>query len=175
MLHLSGRGSGSKCFKGGSGRAPSSNSRQGFRKWESYPCPILTGRSLSLHRQTWRDRGADLWMVEFLRFGYRIPLLRVPPLSKEPIPLASYSPTSTKGITLEDVTLSLVEIGVVNLAPFPSPGFYSRMFVVWKTSRLWRPVADLSVFIRFVLKTPFKRETSQSVRLSVCQSDWVSE
>ena len=168
-----GRGSGSKCFKGGSGWAPSSNSRQGFRKWESYPCPILTGRSLSLHRQTWRDRGVDPWVVEVLRFGYRIPFLRVPPLSKEPIPLVSYSPTSTKGIALEGVTLSLVEIGAVNLALLPSPGFYSRMLVVRKTSGSWRPVIDLSVLIRFVLKTPFKRETGQSVRLSVRQGDWM--
>ena len=43
--------------------------------------------------------------MEVLRFGYHIPFLRVPPLSKEPIPLASYSPTSTKGIALQDVTL----------------------------------------------------------------------
>ena len=40
------------------------------------------------------------------------------------------------------------------LAPHPSPGFYSRMFVVWKTSGSGRPVIDLSVYIRFVLKTP---------------------
>ena len=47
------------------------------------------------------------------------------------------------------------------------------MFVVRKTSGTWRPVTDLSVFIRFVLMTPFKRETSQSVRLSVRQGDWL--
>ena len=128
---------------------------------------------MSLHRQTCRDRGPDPWVVEVLRFGYRIPFLRVPSLSKESIPLASYSPTSTKGIALENVALSLVEIGAVDLAPLPSPGFYSRMFVVWKTSGSWRPVIDLSVFIYFILKTPFKRETSQSVRLSVRQGDWM--
>ena len=148
------RGSGSKSFKGGSGRAPSSNSHQDFQKWESYPCPTLPGRNLSLHWQTWRDRGTDPWLVEVLRFGYRIPFLWVSPLSKEPIPLASYSPTSTKEIALERVTLSLVEIGAVDLAPLPSPGFYSRMFVIWKTSGSGRPVIDLSVCIRFILKTP---------------------
>ena len=83
------------------------------------------------------------------------------------------SPPSTKEITLEDVILSLVEIGAVNLAPLPSPGFYSRLFVVQKTSGSWSPVIDLSVFIRFVLKTSFKRETGQSVRLSVRQGNWM--
>ena len=65
-----------------------------------------------------------------------------------------------------EVTLSCRE-GAVELAPLPSPGFYSRMFVVWKTSGLWRPVIDLSVFNRFVFKTPFKMETIQSVLLLV--------
>ena len=168
-----GRGGGSKRFKGGRGRAPASKPRQGFRKQELYPCPTLTGGCLSLHWQAWRDRSADPWVVEVLLFGYRILFLQVPPLSKEPIPMASYSPTSTKGIALEEVTLSLVEKGAVELAPLPSPGFYSRMFVVWKTSGSWRPVIDLSVFNRFVLKTPFKMETIQSVLLSVRQGDWM--
>ena len=111
--------------------------------------------------------------MEVLQFGYRIPFLRVPPLSKEPIPIASYSPTSTKGIALENATLSLGEKGEVEPAPLPSPGFYSQMFVVWKISELWRPVIDLSVFIRFILKTSFKMETIQSVLLSVRQGDWM--
>ena len=117
--------------------------------------------------------GANPWVAEVLRFGYCIPFLQVPPLSKEPIPMASYSRTSTKGITLEKVTLSLVEKGAVELAPLPSPGFYSWMFVVWKTSWSWRPVIDLSVFNRFLLKTLFKMVTIQSVLLSVGQGDWM--
>ena len=52
-------------------------------------------------------------------------------------------------------------------------GFYSRMFVVWKTSGSWRPVIYLSVFNRFVFKTPFKMETIQLVVLSVRQGDWM--
>ena len=76
----------------------------------------------------------DPWVMEVLRFWYCTPFLRVPPLSSEPILMASYSPSSTKGIALEEVTLSLVERGAVELAPPPSLGFYSRMFVVWKTS-----------------------------------------
>ena len=66
--------------------------------------------------------------MEVLRFRYRLPIfLRVPPLSKEPILMTSYSPTSTKGIALEEVTLSLVEKGAAELAPLPL-GFYSQIF-----------------------------------------------
>ena len=113
----------------------------------------------------------DPWVVEVLRDGYCIPFLRVPPLSKESIPMSPYSPSSTKVIVLEEVTLSLVEKGAVELAPLPSPGFYSWMFVVWKTSGSWRLVIDLSFFSRFVFKTPFKMETIQLVILSVRQGD----
>ena len=61
--------------------------------------------------------------------GYRIPFLSHPPLSLVPIPMPSYNPLSTKGVALEEVTLGLVSKGAVELAPLPSPGFYSRVLL----------------------------------------------
>ena len=46
--------------------------------------------------------------------------------------------------------MGLIAKGAVELAPLPSPGFYSRLFVVWKTSGSWRPVISLSHLHRFV-------------------------
>ena len=106
--------------------------------------------------------------------GYCLPFLSAPPLSKVPIPMPSYSPTSIKGAALEEVTLGLIAKGAVELAPLPSPGFYSHLFVVWKTSGSWRPVIDLSHLIRFVDVSPFQMETIQSVLLSVRQGDWMA-
>ena len=88
--------------------------------------------------------------------------------------MPSYSPTSIKGAALEEVTLGLVVKGAVELAPLPSPGFYSCLFVVWKTSGSWRPVIDLSHLNRFVDVSPFQMETIQSVLLSVRQGDWMA-
>ena len=113
-------------------------------------------------------------MVEVLRDGYCLPFLSTPPLSNFPIPMPSYSPNSIKGAALEEVTLGLVAKGAVELAPLPSPGFYSRLFVVWKTSGSWRPVIDLSHLNRFVDVSPFQMETIQSVLLSVRQGDWMA-
>ena len=113
-------------------------------------------------------------MVEVLRVGYCLPFLSTPPLSTAPIPMPSYSPTSIKGAALEEVTLGLVVTGAVELAPLPSPGFYSRLFVVWKTSGSWRLVIDLSHLNRFVDVSPFQMETIQSVLLSVRQVDWMA-
>ena len=106
--------------------------------------------------------------------GYCLPFLSTPPLSNVPIPMPSYSPTSIKGAALEEVTLGLIAKGAVELAPLTSPGFYSRLFVVWKTSGSWRLVIDLSHLNRFVDMSPFQMETIQSVLLSVRQGDWMA-
>ena len=112
--------------------------------------------------------------MEVLRFGYRIPFLSTPPLSATPVPMPSYSPSSTKGAALEEATLGLIAKGAVELAPLPSPGFYSRLLVVWKTSGSWRPVINLSHLNRFVDVSHFQMETIQSVLLSVRQGDWMA-
>ena len=109
-----------------------------------------------------------------LREGYCLPFLSAPPLSNVPVPLPSYSPSSIKGAALEEVTLGLIAKGAVELVPLPSPGFYSRLFVVWKTSGSWRPVIDLSHLNRFVDVSHFQMETIQSVLLSVRQGDWMA-
>ena len=112
--------------------------------------------------------------MEVLRFGYRIPFLSSPPLSPTPVPMPSYSPSSTRGVALREVTLGLIAKGAVDLAPLPSPGFYSRLFVVWKTSGSWRPIIDLSHLNCFLDVSHFQMETIQSVLLSVRQGDWMA-
>ena len=112
--------------------------------------------------------------MEVLRYGYRIPFLCDPPLSEAPISLPSCQPSSTKGVALRECTQALVTKSTVELAPLPSLGFYSRLFVVWKTSGSWRPVIDLSTLNLFVDVAHFHRETIQSVLLSVRQGDWMA-
>ena len=169
----SSRSGGRKRFKGGKGSAPSSKP-SGFRKWEPSPCLTLSGGYLSLHWQAWRDRGAVPWVVEVLREGYRIPFLRPPPLSSDPIPMPSYAPSSIKGAALVEVTLALIAKDAVELARLPSPGFYSCLFVVWKTSGSWRMVIDLSLLNHFMDISHFRMETIQSVLMSVRQGDWMA-
>ena len=112
--------------------------------------------------------------MEVLRYGYRIPFLCKPPLTKVPIPLPSYHPSSTKGGALGEATRALVAKSAVELAPLPSLGFYSRLFVVWKTSGSWKPVIDLSILNLYVDVSHFRMETIQSVLLSVRQGDWMA-
>ena len=93
----------------------------------------------------WSDEGADPWVVEVLRWGYQIPFCRAPVLSKEPIPFPAYCPNSIRGKALEGEVQSLLAKGTIELAPLPSPGFYSQLFVVMKASGAWRPVISLSL------------------------------
>ena len=106
--------------------------------------------------------------------GYCLPFLSTPPFSNVPSPMPSSSPTSIKGAALEEVPLGLIALGAVELAPLTSPGFYSRLFIVWKSSGSWRPVIDLFHLNRFVDVSPFRMETIQSVLLSVRQGDWMA-
>ena len=112
--------------------------------------------------------------VELAPLGYCLPFLSAPPFSNVPIPMPSYSPTSIMGAALEEVPLGLIAKGAVELAPLPSPGFYTRLFVVWRTSGSWRQVLDFSHLHRFADVSPFYMETIQSVLLSVHQGDWMA-
>ena len=101
--------------------------------------------------------------MEVLREGYAIPFRMPPPLSLTPIILDSYSPQSVKGRDLDEEIQALRRMGVVEPAP-PTPGFFSRMFVVTKATGGWWPISDLSTLNLSVDRTSFRMETSQMVR-----------
>ena len=127
---------------------------------------------LGLHWRQWRDRGAEPWVVEVLRLGYRLPFGSDPPLSAVPIPLPSYSPLSIKGKALQGEIEAFIAKGAVELAS-SSSSFYSRLFVVQKASGSWRPVINLSSLNGFVQLTPFSMEPNQSVLQSIRSFDWM--
>ena len=63
--------------------------------------------------------------------------------------------------------------GVLETVSDPEPGFYSRLFLVEKSSGGWRPVIDLSPLNEFVHETPFRMETLSSV-LAVRKDDFLA-
>jgi hypothetical protein len=64
--------------------------------------------------------------------------------------------------------------GAIERAPLPSRGYYSRLFLVPKTSGKWRPVIDLSNLNNYILKEKFKMETSRTVLLALKQGEWAT-
>ena len=97
---------------------------------------------------------------------------RRPPLSDQPLPMPSYSPSSIRGRALEKEFLDLLHKGAIEQAP-QTPGFYSRLFVVQKDSGSWRPIIALSTLNTFIVSQRFHMETPQSVLRSIRQGDWM--
>ena len=110
--------------------------------------------------------------MEVLQVGYQIPFDRQPPLSERPLSLPAYSPQSIKGVALTLELQHLLQKGAVEPAP-QSPGFYSRLFLVQKTSGSWRPIIDLSTLNGYVTSSHFHMETPQSVLRSIRPGDWM--
>ena len=114
----------------------------------------------------------DVWVVEALRVGYRIPFDRRPPLSERPLSLPAYSPQSIKGVALTQELQNFLRKGAVEPAP-QSPGFYSHLFLVQKASGSWRPIIDLSTLNDYITSSRFHMETPRSVLSSIPPSDWM--
>ena len=114
----------------------------------------------------------DAWVVEVLREGYRILFSRRPPLSDQPLPMPSYSPSSIRGKALEQEFQDLLHKQAIEPAP-QAPGFYSRLFVVQKDSGAWRPIIDLSTLNTYIASQRFHMKTPQSVLRSIRPGDWM--
>ena len=114
----------------------------------------------------------DAWVVEVLREGYGILFSQRPPLSDQPLPMPSYTPSSIRGKALEQEFQDLLHKQAIEQAP-QTPGFYSRLFVVQKDSGAWRPIIDLSTLNTYIASQRFHMETRQSVLRSIRQGDWL--
>ena len=55
-----------------------------------------------------------------------------------------------------------------------SLGFYSRLFLVPKPGKRWRPIIDLSVVNQYLHIPTFKMETAENIRDSLQEGEWVT-
>ena len=132
--------------------------------------PCRVGGCLAAHWETREFWGADAWVVQVLRLGYRLPFVSRPRLSPVPLPLPSYSPNSVWGIALSAAVQDLRSKDAIEPAS-PDPGFYSRLFMAPKVTGSWCPVIDLLCLNRFVRLSQFRMETSVSVLQSLRPGD----
>ena len=52
-------------------------------------------------------------------------------------------------------------------------GFYSKLFLVPKPGKKWRPVIDLSLLNNHLSVPTFKMETAEVIRNAICKGEWV--
>ena len=97
-----------------------------------------------------------------------------PPLARSPVPFLTYRPDSELALALLREIKTMMAKGVLEIVSDPDPGFYSRLFLVEKSSGGWRPVIDLSPLNEFVRQTPFRMETPNSVLLAVRKDDFLA-
>ena len=140
------------------------------------PTPTLrVGGCLASKWRAWRKAGAEPWTVKTLQKGYRLPFLQdLPPLVPVPKAFPSYRSDPVKARALSDEVEAMMEKGALEEAPPHTPGFYSRLFLVEKSTGGWRPVIDLSPLNHFVCQTKFSMETAASVLAAVRKGDFMA-
>ena len=78
-----------------------------------------------------------------------------------------------RNLLLQEEVHPLLQKGVVELVnPPPTPGFYSRPFLVPKKNGKIRPVTDLFVLNQHLIVPHFKMETNISIRGSIHLGMW---
>ena len=100
----------------------------GFQEVGAVSFRTLSGGSLSLHWQAWRDRGGETGLLGCCDWAIVCPSSAL--LMFHSIPMPSSSPISIPGAAVGNISLVLVAKDALELAPLPSPGFYSLLFVV---------------------------------------------
>ena len=67
-----------------------------------------------------------------------------PPLTGSPVRFPTYQPGSERALVLLAEIDTVMTKGVLEIVSDPDPGFYSRLFLVEKSSGGWQPIIDLS-------------------------------
>ena len=132
------------------------------------PLPnVPVGGRLAHFAQNWAKITDDKWVLSLVRKGYRIPFLKEPILSPDPV--FFQQPLSQQ---LEEEVASLLSKGAVEEIIPECPGYYSRIFLIPKKNGKLRLIIDLSVLNHFVHTQTFKMETQRKVKDAVQLNDW---
>ena len=135
--------------------------------------PVLHGGRLQSYWQVWQLLHCHPRVVQILRFGYQIIPQSNPPKSVLPTIRSGYS-TPEKHRFLADCMSDMLTKGVIYpLKVCTTLGFRSRLFLVPKPGKKWRPVIDLSVLNRFLHVPTFKMETAEIIQNSLTKGEWL--
>ena len=131
------------------------------------------GARLRHFASIWLSLDCPAWVVSVLSRGYRLRFLSPPPLTTYPPSLGSFN-SPKREIRQSLVQDLLVKGAVEHIRDLTSPGFYSLLFLVPKTSGEFRPVIDLSCLNRFLDIPTFRMETAERIRACLRPDFWVT-
>ena len=122
----------------------------------------------------WEKHGSHRLITGLIRDGYKLPFRECPDLSRVPCIISSYTGFDKQNALWTSIQ-DLLQKGAVKVVHTPeSLGFYSRLFLVPKPGKRWRPVIDLSSLYKFLVIPKFKMETPESIRASLRKGEWVT-
>ena len=126
------------------------------------------GGRLAHFEEKWEEITDNKWVLSIVRNGFRIPFIKIPPLSSVPIRMSQ----SSSPFLREEIENLLNKRAVERVQNPGTPGFYSRIFLVPKKNGKFRLILDLSLLNRYIEKQAFKMETVKSVRQAMRLNDW---
>ncbi|XP_048255120.1 uncharacterized protein LOC124112582 [Haliotis rufescens] len=140
------------------------------------PFPSPVGARLQTYWENWEQVFDDPWVVNMIRYGYRLDLKADPPLTATPLE-GFYSEADLP--ILADAIGRLVEKRAVRELALPeiTPGFYSRIFLVpKKDSAELRMIHNLKSFNEFYLHKPpkFGMLTLADLKALIMAADWLA-
>ena len=112
-------------------------------------------------------------IVHILQWGYKIILREPVELTTVPIIQSGYLNREKQKFLQDCVTQMLNEKAIVPVRMCRTLGFYSKLFLVPKPGKKWRPVIDLSVLNNQLSVPTFKMETAEVIRNAICKGEWV--
>ena len=142
-----------------------------------FPLPVTprpdlpVGGRLSHFLAAWSEVTDDAWVLSIIREGYRIPFLETPSLVTSPIPFV-VSDSLHQSLIRKEIETLVEKQAVERVERIHSPGFYSRIFLVPKKNKSWRPVVDLSPLNKYIRLDKFRMETLSTIRGAVKVNDW---
>ena len=130
------------------------------------------GGRLAHFVEKWEEITDNKWVLSIVQNGFRIPFIKIPPLSPVPIRMSQ----SSSPFLREEIENLLNKRAVERVQNPGTPGFYSRIFLVPKKNGKFRLILDLSLLNRYMYmyieKQAFKMETVKSVRQAMRLNDW---
>ena len=131
---------------------------------------IPVGDSVQLHLKHWEQLDLPPALLQVLRIGYLLPFchLILPPLTATPLIVQTQDSAEMK-LQIE----KLLQLAAIEPVSSPmEPGFFSRIFLVPKSSGGYRPVIDLSALNLYLDVPKFKMETIHSIIPALEESQW---
>ena len=129
------------------------------------------GGRLQYFWQVWENLYCHPRVVQILRWGYRFLLQSNPPMSVYPTIQSGYNRQEKHGYLQDCVLQMLQKDAIYHLKDCTTPGFYSRIYLVPKPGKKWRPVINLSVLNSYMTIPTFKMETAEIIRNSLTKGE----